>query len=219
MDAAAAPLKGLDTTVELTRWARALREAHGFDFAVRYYSHNAAKNLSLGEALALSAAGMRIGVVWETYGTHPAYFTRAQGLADAAAAYRYAREVIGQPFGSAIYFAVDYDATQADLDGPVSNYFTGVRAGLYVAGEGQMQYEVGVYGSGLCCATLIEREQAALSWLSQSTGFAGSKAYASAQRYNLIQFRETRLTMDDGFVLGIDPDATNPDRPHGLFSL
>jgi hypothetical protein len=219
MDAAGTALRGLDTTIELTRWASALRERHGFDFALRYYSHNAAKNLSLGEALALAAAGMRIGVVWETYGTHVRYFTRAQGLADSVAAWRYAREVIGQPFGSAIYFAVDYDATQADLDGPVSNYFTGVRAGLYVAGEGQMQYEVGVYGSGLCCATIVEREQASLAWLSQSTGFAGSKDYAAAQRYNLIQFRETRLTMDDGTVLGIDPDASNPGRPHGLFTL
>jgi hypothetical protein len=219
MGAAVKPLKGLDTTIELTRWAAALRQQHGFDFALRYYSHNAAKNLSLGEARALSAAGMRIGVVWETYGTHASYFTRAQGLADAAAAWRYAREVIGQPFGSAIYFAVDYDATVADLDGPVSNYFTGVRAGLFVAGEGQLQYEVGVYGSGLCCATTVEREQASLAWLSQSTGFAGSKDYAAAQRYNLIQYRETRLTMDDGSVLSIDPDATNPGQPHGLFML
>jgi Domain of unknown function (DUF1906) len=219
MGAATQPLRGLDTTIELTRWARALRQQHGFDFALRYYSHNAAKNLSLGEALALAAAGMRIGVVWETYGTHPAYFTRAQGLADAGAAYRYAREVIGQPFGSAIYFAVDYDATQADLDGPVSDYFTGLRAGLFVAGEGHLQYEVGVYGSGLCCATVTGREQASLSWLSQSTGFAGSRAYAAAQRYNLIQYAGTRLSMDDGTVLAIDPDATNPARPHGLFTL
>jgi hypothetical protein len=213
------PLRGLDTTMELTRWARALRQVHGFDFALRYYSHNAAKNLSLGEARALSAAGLQLGVVWETAGTHPAYFTRAQGLADAAAAFRYAREVIGQPPGSAIYFAVDYNATQADLDGPVSNYFTGVRAGLFAAGEGQIPYEVGVYGSGLCCATLVEREQASLSWLSQSTGFLGSKAYASEQRYSLIQYGETRLKLDDGTVIAIDPDATNPGRPHGLFSV
>jgi hypothetical protein len=48
-------LKGLDTTMELTRHAQALK-AQGYDFALRYYSHDAAKNLSLGEARALSQA-------------------------------------------------------------------------------------------------------------------------------------------------------------------
>jgi hypothetical protein len=38
--------KGLDTTMELTRHAVALK-AQGVDFVLRYYSHNASKNLSL----------------------------------------------------------------------------------------------------------------------------------------------------------------------------
>jgi hypothetical protein len=113
-------LKGLDTTVELTRQAVALRE-QGYDFALRYYSHNAAKNLSLGEARALVGAGLRIGVVWETSGTHASFFNRTQGLADGATAFLMAREVVRQPYGSAIYFAVDYDPTQADIDGAISN--------------------------------------------------------------------------------------------------
>ena len=50
-------LKGLDTTVELTRHAVALRE-QGYDFALRYYSHNAAKNLSLGEARAAAQSAI-----------------------------------------------------------------------------------------------------------------------------------------------------------------
>jgi hypothetical protein len=213
-----ASLKGLDTTIELTRYAQALRQMHGFDFALRYYSHNAAKNLSLGEARALSSAGMQVGVVWETSGTHPGFFTLAQGVADGGAAYRMAREVIGQPSGSAIYFAVDYDASQADLDGPVSNYFTGVHAALFAAGGGQSQYQVGVYGSGLTCRTLRERGVAALSWLSQSTGFAGSQAWARALAYEVIQYLPQRLTVE-GDVLLVDPDATHPDRPAGLFQV
>ena len=209
-------LKGLDTTVELTRHAEALK-AQGYDFALRYYSHNAAKNLSLGEARALSQAGLRIGVVWETAGTRAGFFTRAQGLADGAAAFQMARDVIGQPFGSAIYFAVDFNPTQADLDGAISNYFTGVHAALFVAAEGQPSYRVGVYGSGLCCATLIDRGQASLSWLSQSTGFAGSRQYAEQQRYDLIQLLPARIPGGGDVVLDIDPDATHPDRDGGLF--
>ncbi len=209
-------LKGLDTTMELTRHAVALKR-QGYDFALRYYSHNAAKNLSLGEARALAQAGMRIGVVWETSGTRAGFFSRAQGLADGAAAYRMALDVIGQPFGSAIYFAVDYDPTQADIDGVISNYFTGVHAALYVGAEGQPSYRVGVYGSGLCCGALMERGIAACSWLSQSTGFAGSRQYAQQKRYDMIQMLPMRIPGEGGVMLDIDPDATHPYRDPGLF--
>ena len=210
--------KGLDTTMELTRHAQALAE-QGYEFVLRYYSHNAAKNLSLGEARALSQAGLRIGVVWETNGTRAGFFTRAQGLADGAAAFRMARESIGQPFGSAIYFAVDYDPTQADLDGPVSNYFTGVHAALHAAMERQPSYRVGVYGSGLCCGTLVETGAAGLSWLSQSTGFAGSRQYAQQMRYDVMQLLPVRIPGGDGIVLDIDPDVTHPERDGGLFMV
>jgi hypothetical protein len=211
-------LRGLDTTMELTRHAVALRR-QGIDFALRYYSHNAAKNLSLGEARALCAAGLRIGVVWETAGTHVGFFTRAQGLADGASAYRMAREAIGQPFGSAIYFAVDYDPTQADIDGAIGDYFTGVHAALYVANEGQPSYAVGVYGSGLCCASLVESGAATYSWLSQSSSYAGSRQYAEQKLYNLLQTLPARILGADGSILAIDPDTTHPERDAGLFTV
>jgi len=211
-------LKGLDTTMELTRHAQALK-AQGYDFALRYYSHNAAKNLSLGEARALSQVGLSIGTVWETSGTHAGFFSRAQGLADGTAAFQMARDVVKQPFGSAIYFAVDYDPTQADLDGAISNYFTGVHAALYVAAEGKASYRVGVYGSGLCCANLVEIGAVTLTWLSQSTAFAGSRQYAEQQRYDIIQLLPVRIVGADGIVLDIDPDATHPDRDGGLFTV
>jgi hypothetical protein len=211
-------LRGLDTTVELTRHAVALKE-QGIDFVLRYYSRDAGKNLSLGEARALSAAGLQIGVVWEAAGTNVGYFTRAQGLEDGACAWRLAREAIGQPFGSSIYFAVDFDPTQADIDGAIQDYFTGVHAALYAAGSGAPSYQVGVYGSGLCCATLVESGAARFSWLAQSGAYAGTRQYAEQKLYNLIQTRAARLLGADGMILAIDPDATHPERDAGLFSL
>ena len=211
-------LKGLDTAVELTRHAGALR-AQGYDFAIRYYSHNAAKNLSLGEARALSSAGLLIGTVWETAGTHASFFTREQGVADGGAAFNMAKAAIGQPAGSAIYFAVDYDATEADLEGPISDYFAGVNTAFAAAADGLSPYAVGVYGSGLCCDTLIDKQLANLGWLSQSTSFAGSAAYAAGARYNLVQKLPAQATIDASFKLAYDPDSSNPDKPHGLFRL
>jgi hypothetical protein len=201
-------LAGFDTELQMTRHAQALRR-QGIDFVMRYYSHNTAKNLGADEARALAAAGLRVGAVWESAGTHTGYFSRNQGQSDGAGALALARAV-GQPLGSSIYFAVDYDPTQADLEGPVADYFAGVTSTL---GSG---YRLGVYGSGMCCGFLLDHGQADCSWLSQSTGFAGSKAFAQARRYDLIQALPKTIAVDGG-VLDIDPDSTNPAGDAGLF--
>jgi hypothetical protein len=65
----------------------------------------------------------------------------------------------------------------------------------------------------------VERGIAALSWLSQSTGFAGSRQYAEQRRYDLIQMLPARILGEDGIVLSVDPDATHPEREAGLFSV
>ncbi len=203
-----AALTGFDTALQMTRYAQALRR-QGIDFVMRYYSHNAAKNLGAIEARALGAAGLQLGAVWESAGTHAGFFSRAQGRLDGVAALQEARTV-GQPPGSAIYFAVDCDPSQADIDGPVADYFAAVAAAL---GGG---YRIGVYGSGQCCASLLERKAASCSWLSQSTGFAGSKAFASARRYDLIQALPSTIHVDGG-TLEVDSDTTNPAGDAGLF--
>lgn len=201
-------LAGFDTELQMTRHAQALRR-QGIDFVMRYYSHNTAKNLGADEARALAAAGLRVGAVWESAGTHAGYFSRDQGQSDGAGALALARAV-GQPLGSSIYFAVDYDPTQADLEGPVADYFARVTSTL------DSGYRLGVYGSGMCCGFLLDHGQADCSWLSQSTGFAGSKAFAQARRYDLIQALPKTIAADGG-VLDIDPDSTNPAGDAGLF--
>lgn len=207
-----ATLQGFDTALDMGRHAASLR-AQGMDFVMRYYSHNTAKNLGPGEARSLCGAGLRLGVVWESAGTHAGYFSRQQGLQDASDALRQAR-ALGQPPGSAIYFAVDYDASRAEVDGPIADYFSGVRAAL----NGAAGYRIGVYGSGLCCGAMVDRGLAALSWLAQSRGYCGSEAYAQAMRYDLIQSLGARISVD-GAPLDIDPDASHPERDPGLFML
>jgi hypothetical protein len=71
----------------------------------------------------------------------------------------------------------------------------------------------------LCCGALLEREMAALSWLSQSSGFAGSRRYAEQKLYDIIQMLPARIVGADGIVLSIDPDATHPEKDAGLFSV
>jgi hypothetical protein len=92
-------------------WGRpqpALIAAAGYRFALRYLSNDSGKNLSESEAKALLAAGLDIGVVWETTANR-ALSGAAGGTADGTRAKAQA-DICGAPPGSAIYFAVDFDA-------------------------------------------------------------------------------------------------------------
>ena len=136
---------------------RALRE-NGIEFVARYYDNSggaSAKCLDAAEVAVLHAAGLQIFTVFETCAGVCAgscsgspcgadYFTRAQGLADAMAALVAARRA-GQPSGSPIYFAIDYDASDDDLVA-ITEYFDGVGDTL------NRTYPIGVYGSYRVCA-------------------------------------------------------------------
>jgi hypothetical protein len=147
-------------------------------FVARYYRDPASRwpPLSPTEAQRLSALGLKIVTVWEWHSSDPAYFTYATGYNDALSAERQARTV-GQPPGSAIYFAVDFNARDSALY-QVEQYFRGVYAGLAAAGGGRPEYRIGVYGSGAVCATLKGAGLAQYAWLSGSTAWEGTSGYS-----------------------------------------
>ena len=132
-------VKGIDCAVPLTlEKARAFRAA-GYEFAARYLvpERYAWKRLTRAEAEAITAAGMQIVSVYETTANRPAGGAAA-GVDDGAEALKEAKE-IGQPEGSAIYFAVDYDAQPKD--------YNAIEAYLRAAASNIPGYRVGVYGS------------------------------------------------------------------------
>src|SRR5260370_26652746 len=135
--------RGLDANVDLTAHAHCIKDA-GFSFVCRYYKHTRS-SLSRAEALALSAAGLNVVVVVEAGSpTSVGYFSRAKGTADGTFAYQKARDTIKQPPGSAIYFAADYDVSQADAAGPVKSYFEGVLAAFNAESGNDPAYAIGV---------------------------------------------------------------------------
>src|SRR5437773_11279654 len=163
--------RGISTNRRVTNRVTCLRQ-NGIDFICRYYSHatkSTEKRITSPEAAAIVQAGMKIVTVYEDGPTNPGYFSRARGQADATRAHAAAQE-IQQPAGSAIYFAVDFDASIADTNGRITEYFQGVKDGLTQAGS--PDYEIGVYGSGRVCSRIKEdRNLAKYSWLAESTGW------------------------------------------------
>lgn len=178
--------KGLDAAVSLADAASCLK-AGGFSFVARYYNANdPGKNLTKAEAQALSDAGVSVVSVWENgYPTEAKYFDLAKGIYDGEGAAKIAQEV-GQPAGTPIYFAVDFDAAESDLP-TIDAYFTGVAQGVAnILGGGE--YGIGVYGSGQTCAyVLAHNPHVAHSWLAGATGWAGYDSFGASRRWNLRQ--------------------------------
>ena len=180
--------KGISTNRRTTAHLACLR-AGGTDFIVRYYSATTTqpeKRLTLSEAQAISAANMAIVACYEDRPTDPSYFTNSRGHLDALNAYHTATEML-QPKDSAIYFTVDYDATQSQIAQPISDYFRGVQRGFTDAAQGGAPlYKIGVYGSGACCDWVKRHLKiAAYSWVAESTKWFGTASYTD---FDLKQF-------------------------------
>lgn len=168
--------------------------AAGAGFVGRYYSYHPGKTLTPGEARDLAAAGLRIVSVWEALGDRYASFSAAQGARDAAEALRLAA-LCGQPEGSGIYFAVDFDASIEEIASGIADYFRAVSAAF------ANRYRVGVYGSGLVCRVLSGNRLAELLWLASAARWRGSAGFAG---WHIRQFSPAEADFRLGFA--VDPD-------------
>ena len=169
--------QGIDLPTDASDALNDIRDSK-LDFVARYYRSPTSRwpTLTAAEAQRLSSLGVKIVAVWEWHSHNPAYFSYTSGYSDAISAYTQAK-VVGQPAGSAIYFAVDYNAPSSDISGAIDQYFRGVAAGLAATGNGRSEYKVGVYGSGAVCEAMRRAGLAQYTWLTNSTSWAGTLNY------------------------------------------
>jgi LysM repeat protein len=133
-----ARLNGVDCVTAIHQEVAEGLKAAGIEYVARYLG-DTWKSINKQEAVVLLENGLQIVSIWETNPTNARYFTMDKGFADGHDAASFAQS-IGQPEGSAIYFAVDYDMQPSDVK-DILNYFLAVRRGL------GKKYKVGVYGS------------------------------------------------------------------------
>jgi hypothetical protein len=171
--------EGLSTSRRCDASAACLAAA-GRRFVFRYHSRPTSlpeKRLTPAEAATLARAGLSIATVYQDRAREPADFGAARGEQDGLSAFIHAGQV-GQPPGSAIYFAVDTDFSQAQLRSLVMPYFRGVKAAFDRAAPNGPVFRIGVYGSGLACRLLkSELGFVELTWLAEATGWRESKTY------------------------------------------
>lgn len=188
---------------------------------MRYYNFSNSRNfpnkrMELAEAQTLAAHGIQIGVTFQQRQNQIADFSESQGVAAGRRAYRFAKDSIGQPAGSGIYFSVDFDASSSEIKNGIAPFFQGVKRAFAEESGGTPDYRTGAYGSGLTCATLTQQELIELTWLAMSTGFRGTREALSAGNFHLAQ-RAPEKTL---CRLDVDFNDANPDRPDfGAFNI
>lgn len=200
---------GMDASTNCTKFASCIVTT-GMKFVVRYYSRTASKAMTPEEAKALSAAGLKLVAVYQDKQDAIASFDAAQGKASAQRAINSAKKT-GQPAGSAIYFAADFDPAPDEVRGPVSAYFMAVNQVFRAA---PVQYAIGVYGSGLTCRLLRDASVAQYAWLSQSTGFREYNSFRP--RAHMIQIAPSRLICN--VKLSIDDNVAQVE-DYGAFRI
>jgi peptidoglycan hydrolase-like protein with peptidoglycan-binding domain len=203
-----ANLFGMDTNVNCSHFAQDISAAE-MKFVARYYSDSASKTLTVLEAQKLSDAGLNLVVVFENSNNSVELFSAEIGRAQAAKALQLAA-LVGQPAGSAIYFAVDFDPGMVDVTGSISHYFGAIKN---VFDAAQVQYAVGVYGSGLTCRVIGDAGLAKFTWLCGSTGFREYSAFR--KRAHIVQLAPERNLFDK---LSIDDDIAQ-SAEYGAFQL
>ncbi|THF78085.1 DUF1906 domain-containing protein [Cohnella fermenti] len=169
------PTPGIDCATPLTATTAKQIAAAGYKFAARYLvpAQYAWKRLTKTEADAITAAGMQIVSVYETTASRPKGGA-AYGKADGAAALAEA-QTIAQPKGSAIYFAVDYDAQPADYDA--------IEAYLRAAAAQIPGYEAGVYGSYAVIEEMHKRGACPHFWQTYAWSKGKVSSYANIYQY------------------------------------
>lgn len=200
--------KVIDAPSDLSAYAEDLAR-EGVGTVIRYYNHaNSSrlptKRLEASEASALHQEGISLMVVFQQRGGADGNIqdlNRAKGEADARRAIKLATN-IGQPQGSAIYFAVDHDYFRRSEIDKILPYFEAVRNAIGT------DYRVGVYGSGTVGGQMVSNGFADLIWLAGAVGWSGTRDMLRSDQWALFQKYLHKTWPGGGF--GYDGNIVSP---------
>jgi peptidoglycan hydrolase-like protein with peptidoglycan-binding domain len=200
-------------TVITAERAKTLRDA-GYTVVGRYLTDSdrpdaLAKRIQDGELEAILAGGLKVFPIFQEGGTDATAFTYDLGVRAAGRADDAARRLGFLP-GTAIYYAVDFDATDDQVEESLQPYFRGVRAELARRGSG---YRVGVYAGRRICRILGSAHLTELSFVADmSTGWGANLGERIPEDWAFDQILEHTIgTGDQAF--GIDTNVVSGRDP------
>ena len=192
-----------DTRFEITTARLETLKAAGYKTVGRYLTEpnqeqtdpaDYFKAIRPGELQRIVDGGMGFFPIFQEYSTALRHFTPENGARHVRDA-REAAEKLGIP-PTYIFFAVDFDATDPEVDSHIMPYFRAIRAGL---GGG---YRVGIYASRNICTRIIDAQFAGRAFVSDmSTGFSGNLGFPIPQAWAYDQFAEISNYANQGWDL------------------
>lgn len=209
------PAHACDTRFEITASRARWLKSNGYGLVGRYLydppGSTLDKKIKPGELKTIFGAGLRVFPIYQDNARQLSDFTYSQGYQHALNAHQLA---VGYGFnrGTVIYFSVDYDATQEQIDSAIVPYFQGVQAGLANNGK---KYVHGVYGSRNVCINVTNRTYARHSFVSgMSWGFSGNLGFPLPANWSYNQIKEFTVTNgSDKFDLDRDVARANDGDP------
>jgi Domain of unknown function (DUF1906) len=201
--------KIIDTNNETTQKLAQLKSA-GIECVIRYISTNTAgeKVVKPAEARAIAAAGLKLALVFEVFGGANDFVHDDIDAESGAKHGDFARQWatnVGAPANTIIWFAIDTDCSTSQYERLVKPYLAAAKVAL------GGQYRIGVYACGFVCGRVLDENLVDATWLTQSMGFNGSRAFRDSRRWRLLQGPETTFA-----GLSIDSDEANGD-DYGAF--
>jgi peptidoglycan hydrolase-like protein with peptidoglycan-binding domain len=210
------PATGCDCITEITSARGAALKAAGYQIVGRYLDENVpptdphylGKALKPNEPQTILDAGLRFFPIFQYGGRDASSFTYDSGSSHGAIAHDKAAG-FRIPAGTCIYFAVDYDALDEDVDSSIIPYFRGVRDALQSKGS---RYKYCVYGSRNICSRISKEVGATWSFVSgMSWGYSGNMGFPLPENWSLNQIKEFTFTGAGGFGLDNDVWRTGSD--------
>src|SRR5699024_1845174 len=170
---------------------------NGYEVVGRYLTGNVltsdgelkSKAMTEEELSIISDYALHVFPIYQDGGYESEYFVRGKGTSDAYKAIRTA-EKLGFPSGTTIYFAVDFDAFDYEVDDKIIPYMREISSIFKLADP---SYNVGVYGSRNTCIKCANDSsvKADHSFVSNmSTGFSGNLGFPMPHNWSFGQFYE-----------------------------
>lgn len=175
-----------DTRFEITSERLETLKSMGIEAVGRYINGTEFKVLRKGEPQRIIDGGLGLIPIYQENGTSGEDFSASIGLSHGANAQRLAIN-LGIPFGSTIYFAVDYDAQDWEITDYIIPYFTGIKNNLYM-------YDVGIYGTRNVCQRVTDSGLSVSSYVSNmSSGYSGNLGFKMPTNWMFDQFDEITI--------------------------
>ncbi|MGK5521149.1 glycoside hydrolase domain-containing protein [Micromonospora sp. URMC 107] len=209
------PATGCDCITEITATRAAALKTAGYQIVGRYLDEHLpptdpdylGKALKPGEPQTILNAGLRFFPIFQYNGRELWNFTYEKGFDQGWIAHQKAIEY-RIPAGTCIYFAVDYDAMDSEIDSNIKPYFEGVKT--VFAGQGN-RYRFGVYGSRNVCTRISREVGARWSLVSgMSWGFSGNLGYPLPENWSFNQIKEYTFQAGWGLDHNVWRDGSDP---------